>query len=78
MLGQARETMGNHGFGNFRAGNHHWDRLGNHAVRIIGSGVQLIGDNFEGENHFANSLKMKVRTPLSYAYLGKNTVRDIR
>ena len=25
--GNQRETMGNHGFGNFRAENHRWDRL---------------------------------------------------
>ena len=26
--GRAWETMGNNGFGNFRAGHYHWDRLG--------------------------------------------------
>ena len=49
---RARETMGNNGFGNFRAGDHHWDRLGKQWETIH---MQLIGDNFEGGDYFANT-----------------------
>ena len=69
MLGQARETsetVGNHGFGNFPTGNHHWDRLGNpymHTCTVhvhvhlcmLGQAQETMGNhgfgNFRSGNH---------------------------
>ena len=59
-LTQTRETMGNHGFGNFGAGNYHRDRLGKPwetmdlvtfgLATTTGAGWDTMGDNFEAGN----------------------------
>ena len=49
---RARETMGNHGFGNFLAGNHHWHTLGKQRDATGGNGF----GNFRAGNHHWGTL----------------------
>ncbi len=48
-LGGQRETMGDNGFGNFRAGNHHWGRLGRQRETMGDNGF---GNFWAGEDHW--------------------------
>ena len=81
-MGQAREAMGGHGrpweamgsvtFGldiaiGTGSGGH-----GRPREATGGHGIWKLGDNFSVGQDFGNSKRVKVRTPLRYAYLGKN------
>ncbi len=50
--GRPREAMGGHGFGNFRAGSYHWDRLGRPREAV---GGHRLG-NFRAGNYHRDSL----------------------
>ena len=51
-LGQAWDATGRNGFGNFRTGNHYWDRLGRQreAMALVTFGLGTITRTGSGGN----------------------------
>ena len=53
---RARETMGNNGLGNFRAGDYHWDTLGRQleAMALLTFGLGITFRTGSGGKDFGN------------------------
>ena len=48
-MGPAREATGGNGFGNFRDGNHHWDKLRSQREITGGTGFGNFREKLKGQ-----------------------------